>query len=78
MAMNAPIFIPGWWVGEEGEARRREKGCRGARSSMVDVTGKDSKKNGFRGGREREARSVNGFFGRPKTSAIEQGESERG
>lgn len=24
------------------------------------------KKNGFRGGREREARSVSGFFGRPK------------
>lgn len=42
---------------------------------MVNVAEKVSKKNGFRGGRERESRSVNGFFGRLKTFDIRQGAS---
>lgn len=40
--------------------------------SNENVAGRVPKKNGFRGGRERESRSVSGFFGRPKTFHIER------
>lgn len=40
--------------------------------SNENVAGRVPKKNGFRGGRERESRSVSGFFGRPKTFLFER------